>query len=52
MARHVKVAETKDVQPGTGQVLEADGHRFALFDVAGRRQCRRMRFARNAEEVP
>jgi nitrite reductase/ring-hydroxylating ferredoxin subunit len=35
MSRLVKVAETKDVAPGTGIVVEAAGLSLALFNVAG-----------------
>jgi nitrite reductase/ring-hydroxylating ferredoxin subunit len=35
MSRLVKVAETKDVAPGTGKVVEAGGRSIALFNVAG-----------------
>jgi nitrite reductase/ring-hydroxylating ferredoxin subunit len=35
MSKVVKIAETKDVAPGTGKVLTADGHSLALFNVAG-----------------
>lgn len=31
----VKVAETKDVPPGTGTVVEADGKTLALFNLGG-----------------
>jgi nitrite reductase/ring-hydroxylating ferredoxin subunit len=35
MSRPVKIAETKDIVPGTGKVVEAEGHSIALFNVAG-----------------
>ena len=35
MSRLVKVAETKEVAPGTGMVVDADGRSIALFNVAG-----------------
>jgi nitrite reductase (NADH) small subunit/3-phenylpropionate/trans-cinnamate dioxygenase ferredoxin subunit len=35
MSKLVKVAETKEVAPGTGKVVEADGRSLALFNVAG-----------------
>jgi nitrite reductase (NADH) small subunit len=35
MSKFVKIAETKDVAPGTGKVIEAEGHTIALFNVAG-----------------
>jgi nitrite reductase/ring-hydroxylating ferredoxin subunit len=35
MSKLVKVAETKDVAPGTGKVVEAEGRSLALFNVAG-----------------
>jgi nitrite reductase/ring-hydroxylating ferredoxin subunit len=35
MSKLVKVAETKDLLPGTGKVVEADGRSIALFNVAG-----------------
>src|SRR5262249_59182534 len=35
MSNLVKVAETKEVAPGTGKVVEAEGHSIALFNVAG-----------------
>src|SRR5262249_61882334 len=35
MSRLVKVAETKEVAPGTGKVVDAEGRRIALFNVAG-----------------
>jgi nitrite reductase (NADH) small subunit/3-phenylpropionate/trans-cinnamate dioxygenase ferredoxin subunit len=35
MSKLVKVAETKDVTPGTGKVVEAEGRSIALFNVAG-----------------
>src|SRR5437879_4000512 len=35
MSTLVKIAETKDVPPGTGKVVQADGNSIALFNVAG-----------------
>jgi nitrite reductase/ring-hydroxylating ferredoxin subunit len=35
MSRLVKIAEAQDVAPGTGKVIEAEGHSIALFNVAG-----------------
>jgi nitrite reductase (NADH) small subunit len=35
MSKLVKIAETKDLLPGTGKVVEADGFSIALFNVAG-----------------
>lgn len=35
MAKTVKVAQTTDLAPGTGQVVQADGHSIALFNVDG-----------------
>jgi nitrite reductase/ring-hydroxylating ferredoxin subunit len=35
MSKLVKIAETKDVAPGTGKVVEAEGRSIALFNVAG-----------------
>ena len=35
MSKLVKIAETKDVAPGTGKVVEAEGRSLALFNVAG-----------------
>src|SRR5438552_3050508 len=35
MSKLVKIAETKDVSPGTAKVVEAEGGSFALFNVAG-----------------
>ena len=35
MSKLVKVAETKEVAPGTGRVVEAEGRSIALFNVAG-----------------
>jgi nitrite reductase (NADH) small subunit len=35
MSKLVKIAEIKDVAPGTGKVVEADGQSIALFNVAG-----------------
>src|SRR5262249_26060555 len=34
-SRLVKVAGTKEVAPGTGKVVDAEGRRLALFNVAG-----------------
>ena len=35
MSKLVKVAETKEVAPGTGKVVGAEGRSLALFNVAG-----------------
>jgi len=35
MSKLVKVAETKQVAPGTGKVVEAEGRSLALFNVSG-----------------
>jgi hypothetical protein len=35
MSKLVKVAETKEVAPGTGKVVEAEGRSIGLFNVAG-----------------
>ena len=35
MSKLVKIAETKDLLPGAGKVVETDGHSIALFNVAG-----------------
>jgi 3-phenylpropionate/trans-cinnamate dioxygenase ferredoxin component len=35
MSKVVKIAETKDVAPGTGKVVQAEGRSIALFNVAG-----------------
>jgi nitrite reductase/ring-hydroxylating ferredoxin subunit len=35
MSSLVKVAETKDVAPGTGRVVEAAGRSIALFNLSG-----------------
>ena len=35
MSKLVKVAETKEVAPGTGKVMEAEGRTLALFNVVG-----------------
>ncbi len=35
MAKTVKVAQTSDLSPGTGKVVQADGHGIALFNVEG-----------------
>ena len=35
MSRLVKIAETKEVAPGTGKVVAAEGDSIALFNVAG-----------------
>ena len=35
MSRLVKVAETKEVAPGTGKVVDAQGRSIALFNMAG-----------------
>jgi len=35
MLKTVKVAETRDLLPGTGKVVQAEGHEIALFNVDG-----------------
>ncbi len=35
MGQLIKVAEAKDVPPGTGQAVEAEGRRIALFHSGG-----------------
>lgn len=35
MPKTVKVAETADLPPGTGKLIQADGHEIALFNVDG-----------------
>ena len=35
MATTVKVAQTSDVSPGTGKVVQANGRNIALFNVEG-----------------
>ena len=35
MPKLVKVAETKEVAPGTGKVVGAEGRSLALFNVSG-----------------
>jgi len=35
MAKTVKVAQTSDLSPGTGKVVQADGRNVALFNVEG-----------------
>jgi nitrite reductase/ring-hydroxylating ferredoxin subunit len=35
MPNTVKVAETRELAPGTGKVVEADGRSIALFNVEG-----------------
>ena len=35
MSKLLKIAETKEVAPGTGKVVEAEGRSIALFNVAG-----------------
>ena len=35
MSKLARIAEMKDVPPGTGKVVEAEGHSIALFNVAG-----------------
>lgn len=35
MPKTVKVAQVGDVAPGTGKLVEADGHSIALFNVNG-----------------
>ena len=34
MSKLVKVAETKDIAPGTGKVVQANGYSIALFNLA------------------
>ena len=35
MPKTVKVAQTSELSPGTGKVVEADGRSIALFNVEG-----------------
>jgi nitrite reductase/ring-hydroxylating ferredoxin subunit len=35
MSKTVKVAQTTDLSPGTGKVVQADGRDLALFNVDG-----------------
>ncbi len=35
MGQLIKVAETKDVPPGTAKAVEAEGRRIALFNIDG-----------------
>ncbi|MGE5296331.1 MAG: Rieske (2Fe-2S) protein, partial [Solirubrobacterales bacterium] len=35
MSKTVKVAQTSDLSPGTGKVVQADGRNIALFNVEG-----------------
>ena len=35
MSKLIKVAETKDVAPGAGKVVQAEGRSIALFNVMG-----------------
>lgn len=35
MAKTVKVAQTSDLSPGIGKVVQADGRSIALFNVEG-----------------
>ena len=35
MSKLLKIAETKELAPGTGKVVAAEGHSLALFNVAG-----------------
>jgi nitrite reductase (NADH) small subunit/3-phenylpropionate/trans-cinnamate dioxygenase ferredoxin subunit len=35
MPQTIKVAQTDDLPPGTGKVVEADGRSIALFNVQG-----------------
>jgi nitrite reductase/ring-hydroxylating ferredoxin subunit len=35
MAKTVKVAQTSDLSPGVGKVVQADGRDIALFNVEG-----------------
>ena len=35
MAKMIKIAQTGDLAPGTGKVVEAEGLRIALFHVEG-----------------
>jgi nitrite reductase/ring-hydroxylating ferredoxin subunit len=35
MSKTVKIAQTSDLSPGTGTVVQADGRSIALFNVEG-----------------
>lgn len=35
MSKLIKIAETKDLSPGTAKVVQAEGRNIALFNVAG-----------------
>jgi nitrite reductase/ring-hydroxylating ferredoxin subunit len=35
MSKLIKVAEIKDIAPGTGKVVQAEGRSIALFNMAG-----------------
>jgi nitrite reductase (NADH) small subunit len=35
MSKLVKIAETKEVSPGTGKTVEIEGRSIALFNLAG-----------------
>ena len=35
MGKLIKVAEANDVRPGAAKMIEADGHRIALFNSGG-----------------
>ena len=35
MPKTVKIAQTSELSPGTGKVVQADGHSIALFNVEG-----------------
>jgi nitrite reductase/ring-hydroxylating ferredoxin subunit len=35
MSKLIKIAETKDVSPGTGKVVQVEGRTITLFNVAG-----------------
>ena len=35
MPKTVKIAQTGELSPGTGKVVQADGHTIALFNVEG-----------------
>ena len=35
MPKTVKIAQTGELSPGTGKVVQADGHSIALFNVEG-----------------
>ena len=35
MSKFIKIAQTNEVSPGTGKVVDAEGKSIALFNVAG-----------------